>query len=287
MRFLLIGGLSGLIGTALGPASVTIEICAANIRNHTVTCFDALSGNATPLAVRAGAGGLRSPTGIDFGPDGHLYVASSGTNQVLRFDGSTGDFIDVFVNDSAMVQPFTILFGPDQDLYVSSGARHVVVRYDGRSGQRLNVAARSESLKTPIGLAFEKTGRLLVANAGNNDVSRFDPVTGDRLDVLTTDSLRFPSDIAIDADGDIYVSSAFNGQIMRFDGRTGSFKGIFGRLPAGGVPVGIRFLPSGELVVADFGRNLIFRFPRDGGSPTLVADQALAGPENIAVRVRP
>jgi DNA-binding beta-propeller fold protein YncE len=277
MRFLLIGGVIGLLGTALIPGPQTIEICAANIRNSTATCYDAVSGKPTSLAVKAGAGGLRAPTGIDFGPDGHLYVASSGT----------GEFIDVFVNDSAMVQPFTILFGPDQHLYVSSGARHVVVRYDGRSGQRLNIAARSDSLKTPIGLAFDRSGRLLVANAAHNNVSRFDPSTANRLDVLATDSLRFPSDLAIDADGDIYVSSAFNGQIMRFDGQTGSFKDIFGRLPAGGVPVGIRFLPSGELVAADFGKSLLFRFPRDGGPPTLLADQGLAGPENIVVRVRP
>jgi DNA-binding beta-propeller fold protein YncE len=33
-----------------------------------------------------------TPTGLAFGPDGNLYVASTGTNGVLRYDGTTGEF---------------------------------------------------------------------------------------------------------------------------------------------------------------------------------------------------
>jgi hypothetical protein len=36
------------------------------------------------------AGGIYDPRGIAFGPDGDLFVASSGPAQVLRFDGTTG-----------------------------------------------------------------------------------------------------------------------------------------------------------------------------------------------------
>ena len=43
------------------------------------------------------SGGLSAAHGLRFGPDGNLYVASFGTNQVLRFDGQSGLFTDVFV----------------------------------------------------------------------------------------------------------------------------------------------------------------------------------------------
>ncbi len=46
-------------------------------------------------------GGLVSPHGLEIGPDGHLYVASFGSDEVLRYDGRTGDFIDAFVTVGA------------------------------------------------------------------------------------------------------------------------------------------------------------------------------------------
>ncbi len=39
---------------------------------------------------------LQAPRGVGFGPDGLLYVSSTGTGSVLRFDPATGEFIDVF-----------------------------------------------------------------------------------------------------------------------------------------------------------------------------------------------
>ncbi|MEB3282458.1 MAG: hypothetical protein VKK42_26420 [Lyngbya sp.] len=40
---------------------------------------------------------LAAPRGIGFGPDNHLYVSSTGTGSLVRFDGTTGEFIDVFI----------------------------------------------------------------------------------------------------------------------------------------------------------------------------------------------
>ncbi|MCP3919032.1 MAG: hypothetical protein GY711_26100 [bacterium] len=42
-------------------------------------------------------GGLDGPTGVAIGPAGDLYVASIGTDEVLRYDRSSGDFVAVFV----------------------------------------------------------------------------------------------------------------------------------------------------------------------------------------------
>jgi hypothetical protein len=35
--------------------------------------------------------------GVGFGPDGNFYVASAGTGQILRYNGTTGAFLGAFV----------------------------------------------------------------------------------------------------------------------------------------------------------------------------------------------
>jgi hypothetical protein len=49
--------------------------------------------------VPASSGGLTNPSSIVFGPDGNAYVSStaSSSNAVLRYNGTTGAFIDAFV----------------------------------------------------------------------------------------------------------------------------------------------------------------------------------------------
>jgi hypothetical protein len=76
---------------------------------------------------------------LTFGPDGHLYVASYGTDQVLRYNGQTGAFLGVFVvaGGGFLDGPIDLAFGPDGHLYVASSLSHQVVRYHGATGGSL------------------------------------------------------------------------------------------------------------------------------------------------------
>ena len=83
-----------------------------------------------------------------YGPDGNndgvadLYVTDMRTGQVLRFDGTSGSLIDVFVEAGAggLHSPVDLEFGPDGNLYVSSGGtladpeNNAILRYDGQGG---------------------------------------------------------------------------------------------------------------------------------------------------------
>src|SRR5260221_6959152 len=67
---------------------------------------------------------------------GILYVVSTGTNQILRYNDSTGAFIDAFVSSGigGLNTPQDSIFGPDGNLYVASLATNQVLRYNGSTG---------------------------------------------------------------------------------------------------------------------------------------------------------
>lgn len=63
--------------------------------------YDAATGLLIGNFVAPGSGGLDTPIGMAFGPDGNLYVTSSTNDKVLRYDGTTGAFLGVFLESGA------------------------------------------------------------------------------------------------------------------------------------------------------------------------------------------
>ncbi len=72
-------------------------------------------------------GELSQPRGIVFLPTGDLIVSSAGTNEILRYDGLTGAFIERFNHNTHpqtvfLDEPWTLRIGPDGDVYVARAA---------------------------------------------------------------------------------------------------------------------------------------------------------------------
>jgi hypothetical protein len=132
--------------------------------------------------VAAGAGGLDAPTGLTLGPDGHLYVCSSGTNSVLKYDGITGTFLGTFAAAGAggLVAPFGLAFGLNGDLFVTS-ADNRILRFAGQTGTYLGEfvpAAGNGGLNGPRGLVFKADGNLLAASYNTNQILEYDGGNG-------------------------------------------------------------------------------------------------------------
>src|SRR5262249_14395630 len=80
------------------PAGVASDssnnIQIANFVNSTITKYSP-SGTFLSTLVASGSGGLNGPdVGSVIGPDGKLYVPSFNSNAVLRYDATTGAFLD-------------------------------------------------------------------------------------------------------------------------------------------------------------------------------------------------
>lgn len=182
--------------------------------------------------VAPGAGGLGSVGSMAFGPDGNLYVSSVSDSNVLRFDGTTGAFLDVFVpaGSGGLSGAELLRFGPDGDLYVPSETNGAIMRYDGLTG-----------LPKPGPFGPPGSAEFVVAG-----------------------SLSDPHDFEFDANGDIYAASLGAGQVRKFDGTTGALIAVV--VPAVTAPHGFAFGPTGNFYTASLSSVLIPEFDPSGTS---------------------
>jgi sugar lactone lactonase YvrE len=221
----------------------------------------AVEGGSAPKAldrfIPEGSGGLSMPIRQSvFGPDGNndgvpdLYVASAGSNAILRYDGLSGSFIDTFIppGTGGLNGPVDLAFGPDGNLYVSSLGNNPasppspgqVIRYNS-SGAFLGVVANN--LSTPVGITFGADGSLYIANQGTNEVLRYHNSTLSVFVTAGSGGLGAPRKPEFGPDGngdgvpDLYVASSTTSSVLRYDGLTGAFIDTFAAPVPGQVPL--------------------------------------------------
>src|SRR5262249_29165246 len=102
------------------------HLVVTSLDNDTVPWYDATSGADARPDVTHRRRGLEDPFGVIYSPhDGNLYVSSglfSGPNVykgVLRYDRTTGAFLNAFTEAGHLDSPRGIIFGPDGNLYVA------------------------------------------------------------------------------------------------------------------------------------------------------------------------
>ena len=193
------GGLEAPLTLLFGPDA---NLYVGDRITHSIRRYDARTGAplGRPGAAAADAEfvkgheqgmGTADPQFFAFGPDGNIYAASTATSRVLRYHGTTGEFIDEFVPalTAGLENPSGLTFGPDGHLYVGSTATDRVLRFHGVTGEYLGdfVSAGSGGLDLPVGLTFGPDGNLYVASAATPEVSsvlRYDGRTGAFIDAF-------------------------------------------------------------------------------------------------------
>ncbi|MCA1994784.1 MAG: PEP-CTERM sorting domain-containing protein [Coleofasciculus sp. S288] len=242
--------------------SASAALLVGNTRGDNVVIYDEHSGSFLGEFITPGSGGLLAPDDLNFGPDGNFYVTSGDTPEtsaVLRYNGITGEFIDVFASGNGLFRPYGAAFGPDNHLYVSSFLSDQILRFNATTGEFIDVFASGNGqpggLNGPNDLLFGMDGSLYVTTQGSvavggtatfpglpSQVLRFDIATGTSsvfIDQPTPspDSFGFVSflGLAFGSEGDLFVSD-FANDIRRYDLDTGNLVDVLSTNYTGTVP---------------------------------------------------
>lgn len=258
-------------------AEVVRDFLLPDTTNDRILRYDGLTGALKGTFVASGAGGLDFPHNPTFGPDGNLYVFSNSNNgapnpKILRFNGQTGAFMDVFVDTGSggFTGSAQMAFGPDGNLYLGQGTG--VLRFDGVTGAPLGMAASGNGMQRACGIAFGPDGNLYVGDSDASTVSNYDRVlrfdtAGNFIDVFVpSGNLNDTCPIDFGSDGNLYIADQRPRDIRRFDGATGAFMGVFASDPQLGTPFRATSGIDGNLYVGVFQAGTPGRIARVDGT---------------------
>jgi len=253
-------GVLVLAACSAGRSAPPPTLLVSNTLSNNVVSLNSATGAYLGDFIAADSGGLTDPDDLTLGPDGHLYV-SSGTDtngQILRYDGKTGIFIDVFAQGHGMKRPYGSAFGPDGHLYVASFRGDQILKFDGKTGAFLAEFARGNGtaaglLNGPNSLSFGPDGHLYVTTQGSV------------------------------ADGNGGITYQFDSQILRYNLQTGA-GAVFAPAPApapGGKGyismLGLAWGPDGLLYATDYGGGIRSYDPSTGVLQKTIDTGALFG----------
>src|SRR6266478_5800470 len=152
-----------LIACAAPFGNAKADLLVTDATNHRVQRY---SNTGVPLGTFIPPGTEGQLIGpLVFGPDGNLYIVDV-QGDILRYNGSTGAFIDKFVpaGSGGLVRVSDFTFGPDGNLYVSDRTAQVVRRYNGTTGAPMGLFTSGYNLVVPFDSAFGPDGNFYVAD---------------------------------------------------------------------------------------------------------------------------
>ena len=213
------------------------------------------NGTLVRTFISPGAGGLIGPAGMAFGADGKFYVADHNGGTILRYDGTTGAFLDVFVTAGTanLYRPLGLDFGPDGMLYVTSRGDNNILRFNPATGAR-DITFNGGLASNPESFGFGPDGNIYVPDPAFGRVVRLSGVTGAYMnDFVAAGSggLAYPTGVAFGPDGNLYVSDQNNAAIRKYNGVTGASLGDYVASGYGGLvnPVYFAFLADHQVAV--------------------------------------
>lgn len=217
-------------------------------------------------------------------PPSTLFVTDRGGDAVLRYNGVTGQFIDVFAQgrEQRIDRPSSVRLGPSGHVYLAGFGRGDVVRYDVASGLMKDIFYWDTTLlEEPVELMFR--GEELLVLGGDTQNAVVLDREGHAVRELGYPLMRASHDFVLSLDeSTVYVATEQHPElgtsVQAWDVASGTLLRSFGTSGEVAMAMGIALRDNGQLYVCDYERHQIVRFDPATGSAlatTVTADSGL------------
>ena len=231
---------------------------------------------AAPTILVKGAP-FHGANGINFGPDGNLYIASVSGDEIIVMDPETGELLERYGSDRNVMVPDDLAFAADGSLFFTS----LLTGQVGRISPQGEVEYIAELTTGVNPITFSDDGRLFVAQCFMGDkLYELDPEGVDE-PRLISDQLGPGCGLnGMDwgSDGYLYGPRWFNGEVVRVDVDSGEFTTVADGF---GVPAAVKFDSQGRLHVLDTMTGEVIRVDMASGAKDVLATLA-PGLDNLA-----
>jgi sugar lactone lactonase YvrE len=231
------------------------------------------------LRVIAEGAALHGANGINFGPDGNLYVASVFGMEIVAMNPGTGQTVDRLGPEAGVEGPDDLVFGPDGSLYWTDIMK-------GEVGRRTPGGVVTKQMVAPgvNPITFSPDGRLFTALDFMGDgLYELDPelMEAPRPIIVATPENPYPlgflNGFAFGPDGRLYGPIVTQGLVVSMDvdschETSTPWEDCDLRVVAAGFrwPAAAKFDPQGRLHVVDQ-TGEVFRVDIDTGEKTVIA----------------
>ncbi len=229
------GGAMGLL--------FAVERLAAEQAGTIDTIIGSGSSTDNGPSGKALATNISQPFGLEFGPDGALYVCERGLHRIRRWNPKTNEVTTVagtgkagFSGDGGpatkaeLYEPHELRFDHAGNLYWTDMRNHVIRRVDAKSGVISTYAgiggkagfggdggsATKANLNQPHSLAFDAADNMYIADIANHRIRRIDAKTGVIETIVGTGEQQLPKDRADAKTSPIFAPRALfvSGDVM-------------------------------------------------------------------------
>jgi len=260
MRRVLITFLVAVVAVAAissGAVARRFVLCTSLGGTHDV---DAFTQSGTYMGHFSTGKVLGEAYGMDYGPDGNLYVCDYPSGTVEKFNGATGAYIGPFCT---VTGPIVCAWGPDGNLYVG-GASSKVQKFNGSTGAWM--ADVWNAGFAIFSICFAPNGDLCVPADSNTTVARL-AAPSYTTEVWRTSGSPYGGaaqrGMRFGADGNLFVSDATVNAVQRYNGATGAYMdlGAFDMSNQPGGSDDLLWLPkNGDMVVAAYSSRKLMEY---------------------------